>query len=219
MQYLDEHLEKLEASLKKKKTKLLAAGAELSEERRVAAQSLDTAVETELKDLSMPGARFRVSFMPKPGEGFDASGLEDVRFLLSANAGQAPGRLSHIASGGELSRIMLAMKNVLRASADPEVLIFDEIDTGVSGDISVAVGRIMGRMADRMQVVAITHLPQIAARATQHLKVYKVDDGDATVSRIRELDSDARVAELAVMLSSEPPTAAALQTARELMEK
>ena len=100
-------------------------------------------------------------------------------------------------------------------------VIFDEIDTGVSGDISVAVGRTMMRMAEGMQVVAITHLPQIAARAGQHLKVYKqvTEDESRTVSRIRELAAEERLTELAVMLSSDPPTPAALQTAKELMEK
>ena len=97
-------------------------------------------------------------------------------------------------------------------------IIFDEIDTGVSGDIAGAVARIMCRMAEGMQVVAITHLPQIAARATQHLKVYKHVDDDRTVSRLRQLTVDERVVELATMLSTDPPTPAALQTARELMQ-
>jgi DNA repair protein RecN (Recombination protein N) len=97
-------------------------------------------------------------------------------------------------------------------------VIFDEIDTGVSGDISVAVGRIMQRMAQRMQVIAITHMPQIAARAAQHLKVYKHLDDNRTVSRIRQLSTPDRITEVAVMLSSDPPTPAALQTAKELME-
>ena len=98
-------------------------------------------------------------------------------------------------------------------------IIFDEIDSGVSGDISVAVGRIMCRMAEKMQVIAITHLPQIAARAGQHLKVYKEIDGDRTVSHIRELLADEHLTEVAVMLSSDPPTPAAIQTAKELMKK
>ena len=125
--------------------------------------------------------------------------------------------LAKIASGGELSRLMLAVKSMLTSHNLLPTVIFDEIDTGVSGDISVAVGRIMSRMAERMQVITITHLPQIAARAKQHLKVYKETEGDSTVSRIRELDGDERVNEVAVMLSCDPPTPAALQTAKELM--
>ena len=126
--------------------------------------------------------------------------------------------LAKVASGGELSRLMLAIKSMLTSHNLLPTIIFDEIDTGVSGDISVAVGRIMCRMAERMQVVAITHLPQIAARAAQHLKVYKQVEGDRTVSNIKELDESGRLTEVAVMLSSDPPTAAALQTAKELMQ-
>ena len=116
-----------------------------------------------------------------------------------------------------MSRLMLAIKSMLTSRTLLPTVIFDEIDTGVSGDISVAVGKIMCRMAERMQVIAITHLPQIAARATQHLKVYKENESDRTISRIRQLSADERVTEVAVMLSNDPPTPAALQTARELM--
>ena len=112
---------------------------------------------------------------------------------------------------------MLAIKSMLTSHTLLPTVVFDEIDTGVSGDIAGAVARTMCHMAEHMQVVAITHLPQIAARATQHLKVYKEAVADTTVSRIRQLDAESRVAELAVMLSSDPPTAAALQTAKELM--
>ena len=126
--------------------------------------------------------------------------------------------LAKVASGGEMSRLMLAIKSMLTSHNLLPTIIFDEIDTGVSGDISVAVGRIMCRMSERMQVVAITHLPQIAARAAQHLKVYKQVEGDRTVSNIKELDESGRLIEVAVMLSSDPPTAAALQTAKELMQ-
>ena len=126
--------------------------------------------------------------------------------------------MSKVASGGEKSRLMLAVKSMVNERRMMPTVIFDEIDTGVSGDISVAVGRIMCRMAEKMQVIAITHLPQIAARAVQHLKVYKQNTADSTVSLIRQLQPDERIIEVATMLSSEPPTAAALQTARELMQ-
>lgn len=116
-----------------------------------------------------------------------------------------------------MSRVMLAVKSMLTSRRLLPTILFDEVDTGVSGDISVAVGKIMCRMAEKMQVVAITHLPQIAARAHQHLKVYKESNADRTVSHIRELALADRVTEVAVMLSSDPPTPAALQTAKELM--
>ena len=126
--------------------------------------------------------------------------------------------MARVASGGEMSRLMLAVKSMVNSRRLIPTVIFDEIDTGVSGDISVSVADTMCHMAATMQVVAITHLPQIAARANQHLKVYKEVEDDSTVSRLRELCTDERVTEIAVMLSSEPPTPAALQTARELMK-
>jgi DNA repair protein RecN (Recombination protein N) len=146
-------------------------------------------------------------------------GHDSVAFLFNANRGGEPRDLAKVASGGELSRLMLAIKAMFTSRTLLPTIIFDEIDTGVSGDISVAVGNIMRRMASHMQVIAITHLPQIAARASQHLKVYKrvEDDDDRTVSHIRLLSPDERLTEVAVMLSSDPPTPAAIQTARELM--
>ena len=217
VQYLDEHLKKLEASVKKKKAAVLAAGETLSEARQKAAQRLEKAVEGELKDLSMPGARFRVSFSPKPGEGFDASGLEEIRFLLSANAGQAPGRLSHIASGGELSRIMLAMKNVLRASTDPEVLIFDEIDTGVSGVAAQRVGEKLAKLAADRQVLCVTHLPQLAAMADVQFSIVKTQDANGTFTRVARLDEEGRKRELARLMGGETVTETTLHSASELI--
>ena len=126
--------------------------------------------------------------------------------------------LSHVASGGELSRLMLAVKGMLTTHTLLPTIIFDEIDTGVSGDIANAVARTLCSMSSHMQVVAITHLPQIAARAGQHLKVYKENEADRTVSRIRQLDDAGRLTEVATMLSGDPPTPAALQTAKELMQ-
>ncbi len=218
VQYLDEHLEKLEASIKKKKTRLLTAGEELSAARQEAAGRLEKAVEAELKDLSMPGARFRVSLTAKAGEGFDSSGLEDVRFLLSANAGQAPGRLSHIASGGELSRIMLAMKNVLRAASDPDVLIFDEIDTGVSGIAAQRVGEKLASLAKDRQVLCVTHLPQLAAMADVQFSIVKQQISDGTFTRVDRLDEDGRKRELARLIGGETVTETTLRSASELIE-
>lgn len=145
-------------------------------------------------------------------------GNDNITLLFNANKGGQLRELSKVASGGEMSRLMLAIKALTAKSALLPTIIFDEIDTGISGDISVKVGRIMQQMAQTMQVVAITHLPQIAARAKQHYKVYKADEEGLTASNIKELTSDDRRHELAVMLSSDPPSQAALQTAQELME-
>ena len=125
--------------------------------------------------------------------------------------------LSKVASGGEMSRLMLTIKALTARAVLLPTIIFDEIDSGISGDVSVKVGRIMQRMSQTMQVIAITHLPQIAARANQHYKVYKETDDTQTASNIRALNDDERRHEIAVMLSAEPPTTAALQTASELM--
>ena len=217
VQYLDEHLQKLEASIKKSKAKVLAAGEELSNARQTAAKKLEKAVEAELKDLSMPGARFRVEFAAKPGVGFDASGLEDIRFLLSANAGQAPGRLSHIASGGELSRIMLAMKNVLRAASEPEVLIFDEIDTGVSGIAAQRVGEKLAALSKDRQVLCVTHLPQLAAMADVQFSIVKQQTDGNTYTTVTRLDEDGRRRELARLIGGENVTETTLGSASELI--
>ena len=214
---LDGRLASLRASLEKKKARLLKAGGKLSELRQAAAETLEKAVEAELHDLSMPGARFRVSFTAKGGEGFDASGLEDIRFLLAANAGQAPGRLSHIASGGELSRIMLAMKNVLRAASDPEGLIFDEIDTGVSGIAAQRVGEKLAALATGRQVLCVTHLPQLAAMAdTQFVIRKQVEEGN-TFTLVTRLDAEGRKQELARLVGGETVTATTLSGAAELI--
>ncbi len=217
VQYLDEHLEKLEASLKKKKAALMTAGEALSEARQKVSAKLEKAVEAELMDLSMPGARFRVSFAPKSGSGFDSSGLEDIRFLLSANAGQAPGRLSHIASGGELSRIMLAMKNVLRTSSDPEVLIFDEIDTGVSGIAAQRVGEKLASLALDRQVLCVTHLPQLAALADVQFSIVKQQTEGSTYTLVTRLDGEGRKRELARLIGGETVTETTLSSASELI--
>jgi len=217
VQYLDEHLAKIEQSLKEKKAALIKAGKALSDSRRAAALRLEKAVEAELMDLNMPGARFSVSFEPKAGEGFDSSGLEDIRFLLSANAGQIPGRLSHIASGGELSRIMLAMKNVLRSAFDPEVLIFDEIDTGVSGIAAQRVGEKLAALAVDRQVLCVTHLPQLAALADIQFSIVKNLTEGNTYTEVSRLNEQGRIRELARLIGGDVVTDATLNGAAELI--
>ena len=169
-----------------------------------------------LSKLGMASARIVADVSPAADYG--PMGHDNVRLLFNANQGGTPRPVADVASGGELSRLMLAIKSVVTQRSLLPTIIFDEIDSGVSGDISVAVGEIMRRMADHMQVIAISHLPQIAAKASQHLKVAKALEGESTISRIRQLSADERVTEIAIMLSSNPPTTAALQTARELMQ-
>ena len=210
---LDLRIHDLMEQVDKAFAKLQVAADALSAARRKAGAELAKNILPTLHDLGMPEARFSVELTPLPT--FGPMGHDAVAFLFNANRGADLRDIAKVASGGELSRLMLAVKSMLTSRSLLPTVIFDEIDTGVSGDISVAVGRIMCRMAERMQVVAITHLPQIAARASQHLKVYKETDADRTVSRIRELTSQERITEVATMLSSDP---AAIQTAKELME-
>lgn len=214
---LDERIQALMEQVDKAYGAMQDAAESLTASRRKAGEKLAKNILPTLHDLGMPEARFSVELTPT--DTYGPMGHDSAQFLFNANRGGEMRDLAKIASGGELSRLMLAIKSMLTSHSLLPTIIFDEIDTGVSGDISVAVGRIMCHMAERMQVVAITHLPQIAARASQHLKVYKETVGDSTVSRIRELVAAERINEVAVMLSSDPPTPAALQTAKELMQK
>ena len=212
---LDERIQALMEQVDKAYTAMQSAAEKLTASRAKAGKELSKNILPTLHELGMPEARFTVEV--SPSKDYTASGHDTVGFLFNANRGGELRDLAKVASGGELSRLMLAIKSMLTTRSLLPTVIFDEIDTGVSGDISVAVGKIMCRMAERMQVIAITHLPQIAARAAQHLKVYKENEQERTVSRIKELTHDERLTEVAVMLSSDPPTAAALQTAKELM--
>lgn len=219
---LDDRIQALMEQVDQSFNRLQSTAETLTAARRTAGECLAKEIVPILRDLGMPEARFSVDL--SPASDFGPWGHDSVSFLFNANRGGEMRDLAKVASGGELSRLVLAVKAVLHSSnqairqSDNPTIIFDEIDTGVSGDISVAVGRMLCRMAEQMQVIAITHLPQIAARAVQHLKVYKETDTDRTVSLIRELAPDDRLTEVAVMLSSDPPTPAALQTAKELMQ-
>lgn len=213
---LDGQLQKAAQAMKRRKAELLELGQALREARQQAAACLEPAVERELAELRMPGARFRVELAPKGGS-FDSGGLEEVRFLLAANAGQAPGRLSRIASGGELSRIMLALKNVLRMATDPEVLIFDEIDTGVSGIAAQRVGEKLARLARSGQVLCVTHLPQLAAMGDAQFCIRKQERNGNTFTEVERLDAPGRERELARLMGGETVTDITLQSAAQLI--
>ena len=196
-------------------SKMQQSAGRLTTARRKAGSCLEQQLIPVLAQLGMSSARIVVDIAP--ASDYSLLGHDNVRLLFNANQGGSLRPLADVASGGELSRLMLAVKSVVNRRSLLPTIIFDEIDSGVSGDISVAVGTIMRQMSCHMQVVAISHLPQIAAKADQHFKVAKAVEGERTVSRIHELSPEGRVTEIAVMLSSNPPTPAALQTARELM--
>jgi DNA repair protein RecN (Recombination protein N) len=145
------------------------------------------------------------------------SGFDKVTFLFNANKGAELQPLNKVASGGELSRLMLSLKAMLSKSASLPTIIFDEIDTGISGDIAAKAGNIMKEMGKDMQVITITHLPQVAGKGHSHLHVYKAERAGKTVSKIRTLNEAERVEEIAKMLSAGKPGEAAMENARELM--
>ena len=206
----------LEKEEKQAKAEALAAGAKLTEKRKAASEALAVRVQAELRELSMPSVTFVTEITPlRTPEGFDATGCDQVRFLMSANAGAAPGRIAHIASGGELSRIMLALKSVFAEKDPVGALIFDEIDTGVSGVAAQRVGEKMAALARRRQIICVTHLPQIAALADSQFYIEKgVSDG-ATRTTVRELDHDGRVRELARLYGGDAVTETTRASAEE----
>lgn len=185
-------------------------------------EMLQEQIKPLLAELGMPNANLKVVI--KPSDNYSRIGCDHITILFNANKGGELREIAKVASGGEMSRLMLAIKALTARACLLPTIIFDEIDTGISGDISLRVGQILKKMAAEetigkaaMQVIAITHLPQIAAPAKQHYKVYKAEQEGRTISNIRLLTNDQRRYELAVMLSSNPPSLAALQTADELM--
>ncbi|MDR0814101.1 MAG: DNA repair protein RecN [Oscillospiraceae bacterium] len=187
----------------------------LSELRTGAAGRLARDIERELSELSMPDAHFWAELIPLPK--FAASGREDARFLLSANKGENAGPITKIASGGELSRIMLALKTVLAKNDGIHTAVFDEIDTGVSGIAAGRVGRKLAQLAKERQVFVVTHLPQIAAFADRHFEIKKREDDGRTVTDVRILSQDERVLEISRMTGGETVTDATKLSARELI--
>lgn len=188
---------------------------QLTGQRQQAVRQMQEQITPTLTQLGMSQAQLKISITPAAD--FGPTGHDTIQALFNANKGGSFRELSKVASGGEMSRLMLAIKSMITAQQLLPTIIFDEIDSGVSGNISLAVGKIMQQMAQHMQVIAITHLPQIASRARQHLKVYKQVEDSRTISHLKELDNSERITEIATMLSSENPTTSALQTARELM--
>lgn len=186
----------------------------LTSQRHQAALQLQEQILPILDQLGMSQAQLKVAITP--AQDFGPFGHDTIQMLFNANKGGSFRELAKVASGGEMSRLMLAIKSMITAQKLLPTIIFDEIDSGVSGNISLAVGNIMQQMAQTMQVITITHLPQIAARAQQHLKVYKQVEESRTISHLKALDYAERITEIATMLSSDNPTASALQTAKEL---
>ncbi|MFD2597412.1 DNA repair protein RecN [Sphingobacterium corticis] len=192
------------------------AAQKLSDSRTKIVPQIKKEIEKTLLKVGMPNAVLEIELIKD--QPFNAYGTDKVSFLFSANKGQSPQAIHKVASGGELSRVMLAVKSLVARSSALPTIIFDEIDTGISGEVALQVGEVMQSLANHMQVVAITHLPQIASKGERHFKVYKEDQAERTLSRIEALNQDERVLEVAKMLSGSKPGDAALQHARELIQ-
>ena len=174
-------------------------------------------MQSRLIPLGMPNVRFQVQITPKTN--FDATGGDNVSFLFSANKNATLQSISSVASGGEIARVMLSIKAMIAGATQLPTIIFDEIDTGVSGEIADKMAEIMKEMGQCMQVISITHLPQIAAKGKVHYKVYKQDNETSTSSNIRRLEEEERIEEIAHMLSGATLTEAAMNNAKELLKQ
>jgi len=204
-----------EAIVEEIANKLDIIALKISDARNKIIPKLSKQLENVLADLGMPHARFQIQ--NTLSENYYKNGKDVLQFLFSANKGGQYGELKKVASGGELSRVMLAIKKILSENSQLPTIIFDEIDSGVSGEISNKMAHIMSQMSQKMQVITITHLPQIAAKGNQHYKVYKEEVNNITTTNLKQLSEDERIVEIAEMLSGKNISDSALIHARELL--
>lgn len=210
-----ETLAKKESEINEVAKKLDEVASLISKSRAKSIPKLQKELEFLLSELGMPNARFSITV--NPSDKYLANGKDELTFLFSANKGGSFGELKKVASGGELSRIMLSIKKVLSENTKLPTIIFDEIDTGVSGEVSNKIAHIMEQMSKYMQVMAITHLPQIAAKGTSHYKVYKKEIKGITSTNLKQLTKEERIIEIAEMLSGKNISESALIHAKELL--
>ena len=212
----DEALAHAKAQTEAARAQLTGSADALSEVRKAVLQPIETEIGGLLNDLGMPNASLKIKAETgKPGP----VGIDTISFLFSANKGVKPQQLKNVASGGEFSRLMMAIKYILASKRSLPTIIFDEIDTGVSGEIAIKMGDMMRDMAHSHQIIAITHLHQIAGKGSAHYFVYKDNTAAKTVSRIRKLSNTERVDEIAQMIGGKNPSASAVKNARELLKQ
>ena len=212
---MEANIEKKRGELTLLEEQLNSKALALNETRAKAIPLLKKQLEDSLSSLGMPNAAFNIAL--EASSEFKSNGKDDLTFLFSANKGTDFGELKKVASGGELSRIMLTIKSILAKYEQLPTMMFDEIDTGVSGVISNKMGDIMQAMSQTMQVFSITHLPQVASKGNHHFKVFKVDEANITRTRMRKLNDNERVVELAEMLGGKDLSDSALAHARQLL--
>ena len=212
---IDQEIAQTESALKEQETLLRELASKLHALRMKAAKTFGDQVTDLARQLAMPHAVFQIAV--EPLKDFSPTGLDQVRFMFSANKGIEVAELSKVASGGELSRLMLSIKSVVSQHNYIPTLIFDEIDTGVSGEVAAKIGGIMQRMGSSLQLISITHLPQVASKAAHHFFIYKDNAGARTQSHIKLLKPEERIAEIAKMLSNDKVTPEALRAAEVLL--
>ncbi len=210
-------IERLEAEVKKLWTELLELATALSGSRHAVVSVVEEEIGRVLNEVGMPHSRLHVEIVQTAEAEIKGWGRDRVDFRFTANRGQEPQPIGKVASGGELSRLMLAIKSLIAKTSSLPTIIFDEIDTGISGEVALKVANIMERLATRMQVIAITHLPQIAAKGTTHFKVYKAESAEKMATHIAQLEPHDRVLELAQMLGGANPGEIAMKHAAELL--
>ena len=214
-QHLDTTIETLEKEKQKLTQALLKLAKDLHDNRVEALPMLEQKLETYLSLLGLPNAKFKVEFTNSPT--FKKSGTDNLALYFTANKGGNFGLLKKVASGGEMSRIMLSVKALLSQYKKLPTIVFDEIDTGVSGEIALKMAYIMGEMSTHMQILSLTHLPQIAAKGEQHIKVYKEDRQNTTVTHLKQLSQEERIVEIAQMIGGKNITDTTLANAKELL--
>ena len=211
----DEAIEKLQKQLVIDKKELAGLAEKLSASRTKIIPTIEKQVLDTLAEMGMANSALNIH--SSVASELTKDGIDQIKFLFSANKGHALAEMSKVASGGELSRLMLSIKSLVAQNTALPTIIFDEIDTGVSGEVANQVGQIMEKLANNLQVITITHLPQIASKGQSHYFVYKDEEGATTNTRIKQLDQQERVLEIAKMLSGDKPGESALQNARELL--
>ncbi|TXB62166.1 DNA repair protein RecN [Phaeodactylibacter luteus] len=214
---LSQEIEQLERQTAQQVQQLEGMAEELSTRRHHVVAGFENQVEQMLAQLSMGNAKLKVDISRL--EKLNSTGFDEVNFLFAANKGGRLQLIKDVASGGELSRLTLVVKSLVASAIPLPTLIFDEIDTGISGDVALKMGSILRELSNEHQVVSITHSPQIASRANAHYFVYKKDKADRTVTEVRALDTEGRIYAIATMLSQDPPSESAISNAKELLQK
>jgi len=213
----EDNIEKLRAEKERLFSEAVDLANQLSKSREAAIPQIEQEIQASLTEVGMPHSQFKIQLQTTPQGHLRNSGRDEVQFLFTANLGHEPQSVSKVASGGELSRLMLAIKSLIAKTTALPTIIFDEIDTGISGEVAIKVGELMRKLTENLQVIAITHLPQIASQGTSHFKVFKEEGKNQTQTNIELLKDEKRVHEIAQMLGGKETTTTAILHARQLL--